>query len=84
MPGIAAEGGGQMRPIGLIQQIEAAEVPNLGTMVPIPSVEGYLHELAALCLEVSRKPTLLPVLIAILRLVPSTITALQRARRLAA
>jgi hypothetical protein len=48
------------------------------------AVSSYLHQLAWLCLEVSAKPKLLPTFLRILALVPSTITELQRSRRLAA
>jgi hypothetical protein len=48
-------------------------------------ISRYLLGLAALCLEVSREPRLLPTFVRILARVPSTLAALQRAqRRLAA
>jgi hypothetical protein len=54
-------------------------------MRPVPSITSYLRAIARLALEVADRPSLLPVFLAVLRLVPSTIAALQRAqRRLAA
>jgi hypothetical protein len=49
-----------------------------------PNISGYLEALGTLCIETSRNPKLLPVFIAVLRLVPRTITELERAERLAA
>jgi hypothetical protein len=49
------------------------------------AVARYVEALGWLCVEVSRKPTLLPLFLAILKLVPGTIASLRRAeRRLAA
>jgi hypothetical protein len=49
------------------------------------SVRNYLLGLSRLALEVADRPSLLPVFLAVLRLVPATLAALQRAqRRLAA
>jgi hypothetical protein len=50
------------------------------------SIERYLRGLGSLCSEVSSQPRLLPVFLAVLRLVPGTIAELQREsrRRLAA
>jgi len=59
-------------------------VNNLSTQVDTPSIEGYLYQLALLCLEVLRRPSLLPALIAILRLAPGTIETLRTERRRAA
>ena len=59
-------------------------VKNLGKISPTPSVEGYLYQLALLCLEVIRRPSLLPVFLGVLRLAPSTIEALRAERKLAA
>jgi hypothetical protein len=48
------------------------------------SVTTYLQAIAALAMEVAREPRLLPVFLGVIRLVPRTVEALQRARRLAA
>ena len=48
------------------------------------AIAQYLAGLASLCMEVSRKPKLLPVFLTILKLVPRTVRELQRSRRLAA
>jgi hypothetical protein len=49
-------------------------------------IGGYLEALAAVALEVSRRPELLEIFIGIVKLVPQTVTELARAdaRRLAA
>jgi hypothetical protein len=50
---------------------------------PHASVTTYLRAIAALALEVSRRPTLLPMFVAVIKLVPRTIEELLQ-RRLAA
>jgi hypothetical protein len=52
--------------------------------IPQDHVAPYLVALSRLCLEVSWRPTLLPVFLGILRLAPATITALRRTQWLAA
>jgi hypothetical protein len=55
---------------------------------PFAGVESaltrYLLALSRLCVEVARRPHLLPWFLAILAKVPSTLLALRRARRIAA
>jgi hypothetical protein len=54
-------------------------------MIRRASVTSYLRGIATLALEVADRPSLLPVFLAVLRLVPATVRDLQRSqRRLAA
>ncbi len=46
-----------------------------------PSITGYLQSLGALCFEVSRRPALLPLFVAIILRVPSTLAELAGAAR---
>jgi hypothetical protein len=77
---IAKEGGEVSKPVlpmGNFHQIEA----EADTVVSIPTITSYLSQLAALCREVSRRPELLPLFIAIIMLVPGTIARLGRERK---
>jgi hypothetical protein len=66
------------------ETVDAA--PAGGSRVCHSSAEEYLRGLAALCLEVARRPALLPTFVGILRRVPGTLMELLRAdrRRIAA
>jgi hypothetical protein len=73
------EGGEKMN------NLSAMACKTVPVTIPPDGVAQYLLGLSRLCAEVARNPKLLPSFMRVLRLVPSTLAALQRAqRRLAA
>ena len=72
VPGIAEEGGGQM--------IKTLPAP---TPIRQDGIAQYLLGLAALCIEVARRPALLPLFLRIIKLAPRTIETLWTERRAA-